>query len=401
MTDGVTTLSADVAIIGGGIIGCATAYHLARRGRSVVVLERGLVGGVASGVNFSNLRLQGVPATEMPLALMSQALWEGLEAELGETLEYLREGHVHLALEPAHLPRLEANAAIARAHGVEVMLLDRADTLRRFPFLDPRVQGASWSARDAVVNSRLVTPAFARAVLRLGGRILEQTPVTAVEQRENGFLVTTGAGRPSVTAPVLLNASGAWGGALAAQFGETVPIFPAGPVQIVTEPVPGFARAVLHAVDGSILFRQTARGNVLIAGHPRITVDAASGRTRVPPSKMATNMARLVSLVPHMRAHHVIRTWTGIEGYLPDMVPAVGASGTTPGLFHAFAFSGHGLQLAPAIAVGLAELIVDGGTQIPLAPYALSRFASGVASVHTMAEEFLPDVTVGVDQGSG
>jgi sarcosine oxidase subunit beta len=150
---------------------------------------------------------------------------------------------------------------------------------------------------------------------------------------------------------------------------------------------------VIHAVDGSILFRQTNRGNVLFAGHPRITVDAESRRTRVPPAKMATNMARLAAFAPPLRHLHVIRTWTGIEGYVPDMTPIAGPSETTPGLFHGFACSGHGLQVGPALATILSELIVDGGTQTPIAALSIGRFRKqATPDPASLRQEFQDDV---------
>lgn len=387
-----TRAAFDVAIIGGGLVGCAAAYYLRGRGRSVVVLERSLVGSESSGVSFGNLRLQGHHISELPLALRSQALWERLERELGGSVEFVQEGHVHLALSAAHVGIIKRHAAAARPHGLDVELLDRAEAIRRWPFLSERVLAASWSARDAVVNPRLVTPLFARAAVARGAFIHEDCEVVAVEHANGRFTLRTAAG-PTVTAAQLVNASGAWGGMLAAQFGEPVPVFAAGPVELVTEPVPRFVAPVMHAVDGSVLFRQTERGNVVVAGHPRITVDVNGRRNRVPADKMATNMARLISIAPHMRAHHVIRTWTGIEGYLPDMLPAFGPSETTPGLLHAFAFSGHGLQIGPAVGTIVAELLVDGGTQTSIGAFAPGRFrtqaAPDPASLH---EEFHADV---------
>jgi sarcosine oxidase subunit beta len=196
-----------------------------------------------------------------------------------------------------------------------------------------------------------------------------------------------------VTAPCLVNTAGVWGGAIARQFGEPVPVFPAGPVEVITEPVLPFCAPVIHAVDGSILFRQTNRGNVLFAGHPRITVDAESRRTRVPPAKMATNMARLAAFAPRLRHLHVIRTWTGIEGYVPDMTPILGPSETTPGLFHGFACSGHGLQVGPALATILTELIVDGGTRTPIDALSIGRFRQPAATdPASLRQEFYDDV---------
>jgi sarcosine oxidase subunit beta len=387
-----TRIEADVAILGGGLIGCATAYYLRKRGRSVVLLERGFVGAGSSGVNFGNLRLQGHHLPELPLALRSQTIWEGLEAELGVSVGFAQLGHVHVALSDEHVRITQTFAAAADKIGLQVELLDRQETLRRWPFLTPEVHGASWSSRDAVANPRLVTPAFARAALALGATIHEQTEVTDVAHAAGQFTLRTATGLV-VTAPCLVNTAGVWGAAVARQFGEPVPVFPAGPVEIITEPVAPFCAPVMHAVDGSILFRQTNRGNVLFAGHPRITVDAESRRTRVPPEKMETNMARLAAFAPCLRHLQVIRTWTGIEGYVPDMTPILGASETTPGLFHGFACSGHGLQVGPALATILSELIVDGGTQTPIDALSIGRFRRQAApDPASQRQEFQDDV---------
>src|SRR5581483_11010331 len=161
----------EVAIVGGGLIGCMSAYELRKRGRSVIVLERELIGGQSSGVSFGSLRLQGQHEPELALALRSQALWEGVEAEIGESVEFARQGHAHLALDGAQEERLARNADHARRFGLAIELLGRQETIRRWPFLSEKVRASSWSATDAVVNPRLVAPAFARAARRLGATI--------------------------------------------------------------------------------------------------------------------------------------------------------------------------------------------------------------------------------------
>lgn len=382
---------ADVAIVGGGLIACMTAHRLRQRGRSVVVLERGLVGGESSGISFGSLRLQGQHDPELPLALRAQEIWEGIEAELGESVEFARHGHVHLALSAEHEARLAHNAAQARGFGLEIEIAGRNRTRDRWPFLSERVRASSWSARDATVNPRLVAPAFARAARRLGASIVEGMEVVAAAHDGQGFALDcrTADGTPhQVRSQILINAAGAWAGPIAAAFGETIPLFAAGPAELVTEAVPAFADPVFHVVDGSVLFRQTGRGNIVIGGHPRLPVDAATRRTRVPPDKILTNLARLVAIVPHLRAHHVIRSWTGVEAYVEDMMPVLGPSATTPGLFHACAFSGHGLQLGPAAALALADLATRGATTLPIAPFGIARFARGPARDRPLAEEF-------------
>jgi len=369
----------EVAILGGGLIGCATAYYLRKRGRRVVVVERGFVGGTSSGVNFGNLRLQGRHLEQMPLSLRAQGLWEGIEAELGESVEFWQQGHLFVALNEQHAAQIETFAVECRSYGLETELLDRRQIAERWPWMRGPVVSASWSARDATVNSRLVSPAFARAARTLGADIREGVEVTAIAREGGGFRLSCADGR-EIVADVLLNSAGAWGGAIAEQFGEAVPIFPAGPVQMITEPTARFLENVIHAVDGSIIFRQTQRGNILIAGHPRVPVDFAGRRSRVPPRKLATNLARMLALAPHLGNLTLLRSWSGIEGYFPDMIPVIGPSRTTPGLFHAFGFCGHGLQIGPAVAVCLAELIVDGRTPTPIECFGIKRFDKPVAA---------------------
>lgn len=387
------TVKTEVAIIGGGLTGCVTAYQLALRRCPVIVLERGLVGGQSSGVNFGNLRLQGRYLRQLPLALRAQRMWEELEREIGESVEFSQTGHVHVALNAAQVAEIERHAVDCRPYGLEVEILDGAETRRRWPFLSEVVVGASWSPRDATVNARLVCPAYARAARRHGAEIIEQIDVTSVETPAGGGFRLRTDRDLTIECGHLVNAAGAWADALAAQFGEPVPAFAAGPVQIVTEPLPRFVDPVIHAVDGGILFRQTARGNVLIAGHPRVPVDAASGRARPPASKITMNMARLARVVPALARQNVIRTWTGIEGYLPDMLPVFGPSRTTPGLLHAFAFCGHGLQIGPAVGAVLSELILDGGSQTPIGDFAIDRFRTPMVADRTrLKHEF--DLTI-------
>jgi sarcosine oxidase, subunit beta len=381
------TIRAEVAIVGGGLMGCWTAYFLSKRGRSVVVLEKGVVGAQASGVNFGNLRLQARFLLQLPLALRSHALWEEIESLVGDRCEATMGGHLRIAFTAAEVSALEEYAREAQPHGLDLEILDQTSLRRRWPWL-ARATGASWSPRDGSANPRGSAPAVARAAKRLGAEVIEGARVVMAEKRGDAFYLATDRD-VTVESDILVNAAGAWSSEIAEFFGESAPIFAAGPPQFVTEPVPFFIEPCVQAVDGSVIFRQVARGNVVFAGYPRGPSDAVNNRAPVAPRKTITHMAHLGEAVPALAHCSIIRVWSGIEGYLPDMLPVIGRSPAVPGLYHAFGFCGHGFQLAPGVGLVMSELIVDGRTATPLEPFAIARFKGRApAGVESLAAEF-------------
>ncbi|PVE24953.1 FAD-dependent oxidoreductase [Microvirga sp. KLBC 81] len=382
-----TTKTAQVAIVGGGLIGTWTAFFLAKRGWDVILIEKGVVGAQSSGVNFGNLRLQGRYPGQYPLSLRSQAIWEEIEELIGDRCEFERTGHLYVAMNEAEQEKLEQHARVAEGHGLVIERIGRDELRRRWPWLGEGLQAATYSARDATANPRLVSVAVARAAQRLGAEIVEHTRVTEVRRNRIGFTVETDTGLV-VDCTAVVNSAGAWALAIAEAFGETAPMFAAGPPQFVTEPIPYQVVPSVQAVDGSVIFRQIPRGNVIFAGYPRTAADPVLNRAPVPPIKTLSGMRNLVRIAPFLKWAQVIRVWSGIEGYLPDMLPVIGESETTPGLFHAFGFCGHGFQVGPGVGAVLADLIVDGITDTPIAPFSINRFRNAVQVSDKLAHEF-------------
>src|SRR6476660_8598910 len=215
---GMASTSADVAIIGCGLMGCTSAYFLRRRGRSVVVIEKGSACAAASGVNFGNLRLQGRAPQEFPLSLRSQAICEDLARLTGKDCGIVPCGHLYLGFAASDQPMLERTTHEARAAGLDVELLDGPCVRRRWPVLSGAVMGASWSKRDAVAEPAIASPAVVRLAQRAGARLLEYTKVIAVARMGPGFALRTDLGH-TVTCGQVVNAAGAWAGEIAGQFG--------------------------------------------------------------------------------------------------------------------------------------------------------------------------------------
>jgi sarcosine oxidase subunit beta len=366
-------IAADVAIVGGGTAGCSTALHLRRRGANVVLLERGVCGGQASGVNYGGVRQQGRDLAELPLARRSREMWGRLSEIVGSDCEFAASGHVKLARSHTEMAELETYREAVRPYGLKLELLGGHDLRKRYAFLGDAAVGGSLCAEDGAANPRLVAPAFAHAARAAGADIREHASAIKIERDGRRFRLRA-TGGIEISAATLVNVAGAWGHEIAAHGGESVPEDVIAPNMCVTEPVPYFMVANFGVCGGGFYVRQIPRGNVIFGGGRGI---ADRERLRAYPVAMSSldSSRQTIALVPRLRHAQIIRTWTGIEGIMPDDLPVIGPSRTTPGLFHAFGFSGHGFQLGPAIGVVLTELILDGATSTPIAAFDIRRFA--------------------------
>jgi sarcosine oxidase subunit beta len=379
---------ADVIVIGGGIVGTSTAFFLRHRKRSVILLERGLTGQQASGVNFGGVRRQGRALTQLAMANRALETWRRSKELLGEDVEFLPSGHTRVCYHSHDAEHFHRYAAEARAYGLDLEVLDGAAMFKRFPFLGREVLAASISLLDGHANPRLAAPAFGRAAARVGARIVENTEIVRVEREAGGFRVESAAGETYRAEQVLICA-GAWANALSTQFGEPVPLVARGPQMAVTEPVPyvfGSSMGVYTSIkEESVYFRQIPRGNIVLGGGPSGPADTVTRRASVLPANTMLQMAQFRRLVPALAPLHVIRVWSGVESYLPDSEPVIGPSSKADGLFYAFGFSGSGFQIGPGVGETLAELIGTGSTPIRLDTFSIRRFQRGTQAAAALS----------------
>lgn len=364
-----------VIVLGAGLMGSATAFFLGLRGAQVTLIERGAVGSGATIASFGNIRRTGRYLPQLPLAHRALGLWNRAEALLGRDVEFRATGHLRLIFDAEGAADMATFAAAALPWGLEILALTPAEIRRRFPGLGPEAIGASFSPADGSANPRLVAPAFAEAAARAGVEILAQAGTPRIRHGDH-FTVETAQG--SREAEVLVNCAGAWGREVAAGFGEAVPLAIHGPQMAVTEPLPHRIRPVvgMWARDGGAYLRQVERGNVVFGGGVARVAPDADGHVRPDPARLATQLAKVIRLCPALADATIIRQWSGREGYVADGLPVIGASGTTPGLFHAFGFCGHGFQLGPGVGEAMAELVMTGRCDTPLDDFAISRFAA-------------------------
>jgi sarcosine oxidase subunit beta len=368
---------ADVIIVGGGIMGASAAFFLRKRGMSVILLERGLIGQQASGVNFGNVRRMGRPVVQLPLSNRSRAIWLRFKELFGEDAELLLNGHLRLGLTPAHEERMAKYAHDARDFGLDMQMMSEKMLRERFPYLGPEMNSGCYAPHDGHANPRLAAPIIGRAALREGAQVFENTDIMSVEKEGAEFRVTAADGR-IFRAPTALITAGAWGNRISTSFGEPVPMIVKGPQMAVTEPVPYALGPTIGALtdvpEHLVYLRQVARGNIVIGGAGHELIDLDNPRAYVNPRRTLTKLAQAPRLIPALKHLNIIRVWSGIEGYMQDNEPAMGPSARVPGLYYAFGFSGEGFQLGPGVGEVMAELIHTGATSTPIDHYHIGRF---------------------------
>jgi sarcosine oxidase, subunit beta len=372
---------ADVIVIGGGIVGTTTAFFLRRRQRSVILLERGLTGQQASGVNFGGVRRQGRALAQLAMSNRAMETWRHSRELLGEDVEFLPSGHTRVCYHAHDAEYFHRYANDARAYGLDLEVLEGEALFRRYPFLGREVLAASISPLDGHANPRLAAPAFGRAAARAGAVIVENCEVVRVEKEAGGFRVES-AGGTVYRAEQVLICAGAWANTLSTELGEPVPLVARGPQMAVTEPVPYVFKDSMGVYTSnkaeSVYFRQIPRGNIVLGGGAPGIADIGTRRASVLPENTVAQVAQFCRMVPALGALNVIRVWSGVESYLPDSEPIISPSSKVDGLFYAFGFSGSGFQIGPGVGETLAELLDTGSTPIPLDSFSIRRFLNSV-----------------------
>lgn len=363
----------DTIVIGGGLHGCSASLQLALRGRRVLVLEKDFSGRHASGVNAGGVRRLGRHPAEVPLSVESLEMWHDIEALVGSDCGFEPSGQVKIAESDAEMTAVEERVALVRSLGFDHEEIVGRDALRRLcPAAAPHCVGAIVCRRDGFANPYRTTRAFHDKAVSLGVTIREGVRVTGIDRVGECWEVGTTAGR--FRAETLLNCAGGWADQVAAMLGDRVPLSPEALMMMVTAPTAPFLDPVVGLMGRALSFKQGANGTVVIGGGYRGTPDRETGTTRLDLDGMRQSARTVVEVFPHMRDVPLVRGWAGIEGFMPDQIPVIGASRSAPAAYHAFGFCGHGFELGPIVGRLMAELIVDGEASLPIEPFRVDRF---------------------------
>lgn len=364
-------MKTDIAIIGGGIVGCAAAYFLAKKGYQPLVIEKDPgVGLQASGRNGGGVRQHGRKAI-LPLAIESVKLWGTLKQELGADLEYYRTGNLKIAMDEATMESCERDLAYEHDHGLgEVRMLTAAECREMVPGINGPVLGGKFCPTDGIANPMLPTPAFARAGAKLGVKFLMNTAVTGLLRQGSRVCGVKTSGE-EIEAQVVINAAGPWAAALNAEAGCPTVIGPGRSQLLITERLRQIPIKCWVTLSGFGYIRPTCSNNLVIGSAGTRNDDY---RYNLNYHQSAIQSVLLSRYLPWFKDIQIIRGCAGITEYTPDSQPYIGALPGVPGMVVAAGFNGEGFCPGPMVGKILAEMISGEEPAVSLEPFRPDRF---------------------------
>lgn len=378
----ITTNTADVVVIGAGVVGAACAWHLAQLGLAVTVVDRGPVAGGTTGSGEGNLLVSDkVPGPELDLALLSLQLWQDIAKTLPD-IEYDRKGGLVVADSELALGGLMRTAGMQQDAGVLAEPVGATELADYEPHLAPDLAGGVHYPDDAQVQPMLAAAQLLVAAGELGAQIrcgLEVTGLLRTGERVVGVRTRSGA----LPSGAVVNAAGTWAGELASLAGVRVPIAPRRGFILVTEPLPRVVRHKVYAADYvaavesddadlqvSPVVEGTAAGPVLIgSSRERVGYD----RT-ISVQVLRRLAAAAIRLFPVLGGVAAIRAYRGFRPYSPDHLPVIGPDPRAPGLLHACGHEGAGIGLAAATGHLIAQSVTGAKPDLDLGPFRPERF---------------------------
>lgn len=423
--------SADVVIIGGGIIGTFSAYYLAQRGMKVVLLAKGRAGAEQSSRNWGWCRQQNRDGRELPMATKSLELWERFAAESGENTGFRRCGLLYLSNDEEQLAAWARWRDFARTVGVTTHVLSSAEATERGRVTGRQWRGGVYSPTDGTADPTIAAPVVAKAVIKRGGFILQRCAARGIET-EAGRVAGVITERGVIRTRMVVLSAGAWASSFCHQLGirfpqvtirQTILALAAGP-----EPIPDALYtstvAFTRRGDGGHTLAISGRGRIdptpqllrfatdflpmfarrwrnlslgglegMRAGHEkrlRWSLDRPTPMERVRILDPAPDLAaarltreRAEALLPALKGRAVTATWAGFVDTTPDGVPAIGELAQLPGLVLAAGFSGHGFGIGPGAGHLVADLVSGCQPLVdpkPMHPRRLEKSAWGKVS---------------------
>jgi sarcosine oxidase subunit beta len=375
--------TADVVIVGGGIVGASIAWHLTEAGcRNVLIVERESHQGKGStGKSMGGVRAQFATAPNIQMSMYSIRFYAEFDERLGQPAGYRPQGYLFVATRPSHLEYLRNNQILQRSLGLsQAHMLNRDDIKARVPQLfSGDILGGGFCPTDGFVDPYSVMTGFTTCATERGARVWRSTEVAAIQHTGTGIsgIETM---RGPVSTHVVVNAAGPWAAQVAALAGIDLPVQPLRRMLVPTEPFDAISHEIPMVIDmtNGFHFRPESLGFLLAWNDPEETIGY---KTDFEPAFIEKILLRAADRVPCFEnvAVNPKRAWAGLYEMSPDHHCILGPVDDVPGFFCANGFSGHGVMHAPSTGRILADLITQGSTEVVsnVAALGLARFAKG------------------------
>lgn len=365
-------------VIGGGIVGLASAHALTERGVRATVFEKGSLGSGSTGRSAGGIRGQFSTPVNVVLSRASFEVWDEFEELFGVDISHRRVGYLFLAREENTAERLRENVAMQNDHGIPSEFLDSAEVQEYCGGLRPDCfAGASYSSTDGFADPNLAVQGYARAAREAGVEARTGTQVTGIlrdggrvvgveiseAQSASGNRTSSDDEGETIDADYVVNAAGPWARRVGEMAGVSLPVAPKRRRMVIVdpeEPVPETDPLTIDLDTGSY-FRPEREGSALVGGQFGEDPDADPERYRqgIEMEWAADAVERAGEWTTYFGPETGIkRGWAGLYAVTPDNHPII--EETIPGLISAVGFSGHGFMHAPATGKLVAELICDG-----------------------------------------
>jgi sarcosine oxidase, subunit beta len=369
--------SADAVVVGGGVVGCSVAYHLARRGAQVVLVERDTLGSQSTGRCAGGVRRQFSSSTNVAMQQLSVRLLASLEADTGVDPEFRHIGYLFLLTSDREVEDFRRLLPMWHALGIsDARWLEATEARALAPIVrGDDILGATFCPSDGIASPHAVTLGYSGAARRLGATILEGVSVTGIERHDGRVqMVRTTSGE--IVTRAVFNCAGAWAGEIGRLAGISVPVLPYPRNIFVTDPMPDVPRDHPMTIDFATSFYFHPEGEGLLFGMG-LPDEAPSFGTEVDWGVLDEIGKVVERRAPRLASAGIRTAWAGLYEMTPDHQPILGPVDDLGGFWCACGFSGHGFQQAPAVGHLLAQWWAGEQPDVALDVFAHRRFASG------------------------
>jgi sarcosine oxidase subunit beta len=375
---------ADVVVIGGGVVGCSAAFHLAEAGLDVVLLERDSLGAGSSSKAAGGVRACFSDPVNVALGRRSLELLAGFGARPGGEIDLHRVGYLFLLTSPELVEEFGAAVEVHRSLGVRSSLIGPEDARALCPIATyDDVLAACWSPDDGTVTPEAVVAGYAAGARRLGARLVTGAEVVGAEVvggEVRAVRVRHGGGEHVIATSTVVVAAGAWSAGVGDLLGVDLPVVPVRREIVVTGPVPGVPVEVTSrlpmTIDAATTFYLHGEGAGLLAGWSDPAVEPGFDLRR-DPAYTEGLVRHAAHRAPVLLDAELVGGWAGLYEVSPDHDGLVGEARSVSRVLYATGFSGHGFLQAPAVGEVLRDLVLGREPAIEVTALSVDRFDAG------------------------